>query len=74
MSVLRASSIGDAEIDIGKFIAYRNQITHGAAHDIPVLVATTAYILKGLVYCCVLKRIGISEDKIILLCADKINN
>ena len=74
MSALRASSIGDAEIDIGKFIAYRNQITHGAANDIPMQVAITAYILKGLVYCCVLKRIGVSEERIIKLCAHRINN
>lgn len=74
MSVLRSSSIGDAEIDIGEFIKYRNQITHGAAHDIPMKVAITAYVLKGLVYCCVLRRIGVSEERIVELCAHRINH
>ena len=58
---------------IADFIRYRNGITHGADQYISLDIATTTYKLKALVYCCLLSRIGISEDKIISLCRIKIN-
>lgn len=61
-------------VDIAKFVKYRNSITHGAEKQVDEEVANTAIVLRGLVYCCVLKRIGINEDKIIELCEHKLNS
>lgn len=54
--------------DILAFIKYRNNITHGAYRVMDQRIATTAFILQGLVYCCLLKRIGMSENSILSLC------
>ncbi len=50
---------------IGEFVKYRNRITHGAEAFIPPKVGLTTLLLRGLVYCCVLKRIGISEEQML---------
>lgn len=62
------------KLDIGEFIEYRNRITHGAETQATEDVAATALALRGLVYCCVLKRIGVSEERIIELGQYKINS
>lgn len=54
--------------DILMFIKYRNNITHGAYRVMDQRIATTAFILQGLVYCCLLKRIGMNEDDVLGLC------
>lgn len=53
------------EPSIGEFVKYRNRITHGAEAFIPENVGLTTLLLRGLVYCCVLKRIGVSEEKML---------
>lgn len=63
---IRDISIGDDEIL--KFIKYRNSITHGSYRVMDEEIATIAFVLQGLVYCCLLKRIGVSEDSILSLC------
>ena len=55
----------DEEPSIGEFVKYRNRITHGAEAYIPSKVGVTTLLLRGLVYCCVLKRIGISEEQML---------
>ena len=52
----------DAAIEA--FIQYRNDITHGKFRILTTEIARTGYVLMGLVYCCVLKRIGLSEEQI----------
>ena len=52
------------EYDIGEFVKYRNSITHGSEGLISMVVGETAILLRGLVYCCILKRIGMSEEEI----------
>lgn len=60
-------SISDKDIEC--LVKYRNEITHGTpVNTITPQVTTTAFILQGLVYCCILKRIGINKDTIISLC------
>lgn len=60
---------------IGEFVKYRNRITHGAEAFIPLKVGITTLLLRGLVYCCVLKRIGISEEQILnMLQYGKVNS
>lgn len=73
MEVLTRQLQKNYKIDIGAFIKYRNSITHGAESQATEQVAAMAYALRGLVYCCVLKRIGLSENAITDLCKYQIN-
>ena len=57
-----------SEDNINKFVKYRNQITHGTYKILDTKIATIAYVLSGLVYCCLLNRIGMSKDEIHRLC------
>lgn len=54
--------------DIKDFVKYRNDITHGRHRVLDQRMATTAHILAGLVYCCLLSRINIDRSKILELC------
>ena len=69
-------SLPEDEIDthISEFVKYRNLITHDAERTISIDIAKTTIVLRGLVYCCVLNRIGISNDDILKLSSIKINN
>lgn len=49
---------------IDGIVKYRNTITHGNFMQMNSDLADTTYILMKLVYCCILKRIGM-EDKLI---------
>ena len=59
--------------DIGTFVKYRNEITHGAEMEATKNVIDIAFVLRGLVYCCILKRIGVAEEQIVKLCERQIN-
>lgn len=61
--------IGDE--DIFSLIKYRNHITHGSYRVIDENIATTAFLLQGLVYCCILSRIGMTNDEILCLCKNR---
>ncbi len=50
--------------DIDKLVQYRNTITHGNFMPLDNKLAETAFVLIKLVYCCILKRIGLT-DKVI---------
>ena len=50
--------------EIDELVKYRNTITHGDFMPLDNKLAETTFILIKLVYCCVLKRIGL-EDKVI---------
>ena len=50
--------------DIDELVKYRNTITHGSFMPLDSKLAETTYVLMKLVYCCVLKRIGLT-DKVI---------
>jgi hypothetical protein len=49
---------------IAQIVSYRNVITHGSYMPLDIELAKTAYVLMKLVYCCVLKRIGLNENMI----------
>ena len=68
MLILMPSSIHISDEQIQKFVKYRNKITHGSWKVLDEEVAVTAYVLQGLVYCSILKRMGLSQEKIIQLC------
>ena len=53
--------------DIGAFVKHRNSITHGSEGMISPIVGETAILLRGLVYCSILRRIGMCEEEIISL-------
>ena len=55
------------EEDITNFVKYRNDITHGRNRTLDSVVATSAYTLMALTYCCFLLRMGISSDNLKLL-------
>lgn len=57
--------------DIQEFVKYRNNITHGSYRMMNEKIATTAFMLQGLVYCCILNRIGMSRDEIQILCKNR---
>lgn len=70
---MQAISRGFAKVDdaqIGNFVKYRNDITHGKHRVLDYNIATTAHVLAGLVYCCILSRIGLPREKILELCKD----
>ncbi len=49
---------------IDELVKYRNTITHGSFMPLDPNLAETAYVLIKLVYCCVLKRIGMTDSTI----------
>lgn len=57
---------------VQNFVKYRNDITHGRHRTINREVVLTAGLLTGLVYCCILKRIGVDEETIYKICESKI--
>jgi len=57
--------------DILALIKFRNNITHGLYRIIDQNIATTAFILQGIVYCCFLSRIGMTNDEILGLCQNR---
>ena len=59
------------EKDLRVFVKYRNHITHGTHRILEPGIGLTAHLLCGLVYCCLLKRIGIPQEKILELCQEK---
>ena len=54
--------------DIKAFVKYRNDITHGRHRILDEIIAVTAHVLAGLVYCCLLNRIGMERSQILDLC------
>ncbi len=52
---------------IDEFVKYRNTITHGSFMPLDNSLAETAFILIELVYCCILKRIGMNDNSIMEL-------
>lgn len=49
---------------IDAIVRYRNAITHGNYMQLNGDLADTALILMKLVYCCILERIGIDQEKV----------
>lgn len=72
MLQLYQTSFEIKEDNIRDFVKYRNDITHGSHRVLEGEIVETAYYLMGLVYCCVLSRIGVSREKILELCRHKI--
>lgn len=70
MIKLNHSTIDVNSKKILDFIKYRNNITHGTYRIIDEKIAVTAYLLQGLVYCCLLTRIGVDRNTIFKLCAE----
>lgn len=56
------------DADIKAFVKYRNDITHGRHRILDERIAVTARVLAGLVYCCLLSRIGMERPQILDLC------
>lgn len=46
---------------IDQIVNYRNTITHGSYMQLNVELADATVVLMKLVYCCVLKRIGLDK-------------
>lgn len=61
-----------SDVDIVEFVKYRNSITHGNHNTITQQIAKTAFYLQGLVYLCILERIGMTRDEIKQLCQYKL--
>lgn len=68
MLMLNNSTVNIDDNLLKAFVKYRNNITHGTHQTLDTNTAITAAILCGLVYCCILERIGLSRDKIKELC------
>ncbi|MCM1263612.1 MAG: hypothetical protein NC313_12940 [Butyrivibrio sp.] len=49
---------------IDQLVKYRNTITHGSFMPLDNDLAETAFVLIKLVYCCILKRIGLTDNAI----------
>ena len=71
MCLLNPSGIVIGFNEINDFIKYRNNITHGGQSVMDMTIATTTYVLSGLVYCCLLTRAGLERSKILELCKRK---
>lgn len=75
MTILNESRFVISDEEIDAFVKYRNQITHGTYRVLEPVIAGTTHLLAGLVYCCVLTRIGIPREKITQWCEDgRLNN
>lgn len=62
------SEVMISDEDIHEFVKYRNHITHGSHRMMNTKISTTAFMLEGLVYCCILRRIGMDKAEINKLC------
>lgn len=71
MEILNQTDVPIGDNEISSFVKYRNNITHGSYRVLNQEIAATAYVLQGLVYCCLLTRIGLDRDKVTLLCRNK---
>lgn len=71
IQVLHPEGIPLMDDQISKLIKYRNDITHGRHRIMNNEIATTAFALQGLVYCCLLKRIGLNDEEIMTLSKDR---
>lgn len=72
ITTLNKTHIAINDESIRSFVKYRNDITHGRHRIMDMEIAITAHYLCGLVYCCILSRIGVSKEKILKLCECKI--
>lgn len=54
--------------EIHDFITFRNDITHGTYREIDNSILRTARIMEVLIYCSLLHRIGVSDEKIAEIC------
>ena len=54
--------------DISALIKYRNSITHGRYGIISDQVARATLVMEHLVYCCLLHRVGVSDQNIEEIC------
>ncbi len=53
--------------EINEFVKFRNDVTHGSYRVMDGKIELTAHVLSGLVYCCLLNRIGMSREEILKL-------
>lgn len=72
MLILNKSTTTITDEMIKETVQFRNDITHGRHRVLNAKIAITAYYLSGLVYCCILERIGLDREKIKELCKNKI--
>lgn len=70
MLVINPFHIHISDDEINEFVKYRNHITHGYHRVMDLKVGATAHVLQGLVYCCLLTRIGMSREQILKLCQE----
>lgn len=71
MNALNHFNYQITEANLRAFVKYRNHITHGTHRILEPSIGVTAHLLCGLVYCCLLKRIGLPQEKILELCQEK---
>ena len=65
MDILKnRTSLSCTEEDVGAFVKYRNDVTHGRYRTLDSTIATTSYTLMALSYCCFFSRIGMKEDRL----------
>ena len=72
MTTLNKSSSQITDEKIKAVVKYRNDITHGKHRTPDIEIVNTAFYLCGLVYFCILERIGVKRDKIKKLCEHKL--
>lgn len=72
MLILNKSTTTITNEMIKEAVQFRNDITHGRHRILNTKIAITAHYLSGLVYCCILERIGLDRGKIKELCKNKI--
>lgn len=68
LNILNKSSVNITLEIIREFVKYRNHITHGIHRALNFDIGITAKYMCGLIYCCVLDRIGMQRQKIQSLC------
>lgn len=68
ISVFNESPYNIDDTAIKEFVNCRNGSTHGGESNLTEKVAETAFCLIGVVYCCILERIGLEKDKLKELC------
>lgn len=57
--------------EINKFVKFRNNVTHGRHRIVDEVVGVTAIVLQGLVYCCMLTRIGMDRQQLKMICSER---
>ena len=72
ITLMNSSKYAVNKESIKKVVDCRNDATHGRNMILTTEIASVTHLLAGVVYCCILERVGIDREKIKEICKNKL--